>query len=66
MEDQTIPEMLRVSLAGVVLNLKCIGIDDLLNFPLVDRPPKILILKALEQLYVLKALNEKGQVTLTG
>ena len=39
LEPNTIPEILRTNMSNVVLMLKSLGIDDLLNFDLMDRPP---------------------------
>ncbi|KAF4746938.1 putative pre-mRNA-splicing factor ATP-dependent RNA helicase dhx16, partial [Perkinsus olseni] len=36
MEAQNAPEILRTNLGGVVLMMKSIGIDDLLNFDFMD------------------------------
>jgi HrpA-like RNA helicase len=54
--DTTPPEILRVSLATVVLQLKAIGIHDVCDFDFMDPPPKATLLKALELLYALQAL----------
>ena len=58
LEEETIPEILRTNLITIVLLLKSIGIDDLLNFDYIDIPPKEILIRALEQLYALVALNE--------
>ena len=53
---------LPVSLAtgNVVLMLKSLGIHDLMNFDFMDPPPAETLLRALEALYALGALNDKG------
>ena len=66
LEDETIPEILRTNLITIVLLLKSIGIDDLLNFDYIDVPPKEILIRALEQLYALGALNEEGILTEMG
>ena len=66
MDENTIPEIQRVNLGNVVLQLKSLGIDDLVNFDYLDPPPSESLMLALEQLYALKALNHKGQLTFTG
>ncbi|KAK9226303.1 hypothetical protein WN943_011350 [Citrus x changshan-huyou] len=58
MDDNTVPEIQRTNLANIVLILKCLGIDDLVNFGLIDLPPEEALLKALELLYALGALNK--------
>ncbi|KFH10216.1 putative pre-mRNA-splicing factor ATP-dependent RNA helicase, partial [Toxoplasma gondii VAND] len=66
MEDANIPEIQRTSLGHVVLALKSLGIDDLINFDFMDPPPPETLIKALELLYALAALNDKGQLTKLG
>ena len=66
LEEETIPEILRTNLITIVLLLKSIGIDDLLNFDYIDIPPKEILIRALEQLYALGALNEEGILTEIG
>ena len=53
LEPNTIPEILRTNMSNVVLMLKSLGIDDLLNFDFMDRPPADTLILALEQLYAL-------------
>jgi pre-mRNA-splicing factor ATP-dependent RNA helicase DHX16 len=62
----TPPEILRVNLANVVLMLKSLGIDDIVGFDFMTPPPKAAMLRALEQLYALGALNDKGELTKLG
>ncbi|XP_068210643.1 pre-mRNA-splicing factor ATP-dependent RNA helicase DHX16 [Palaemon carinicauda] len=66
MEENTIPEIQRVNLGNVVLQLKSLGIHDLINFDYLDPPPAESLILALEQLYALKALNHKGELTSSG
>lgn len=42
----------------MLLLLKTLGIDDLLNFDFMDAPPSELMIRALETLYALGALND--------
>jgi HrpA-like RNA helicase len=60
------PEILRTNLASVVLLLLSLGINDLLNFDFMDPPASETLIKSLELLYALGALNSKGQLTLIG
>lgn len=46
---------------NVVLMLKSLGIHDLMNFDFMDPPPAETLLRALEALYALGALNDKGE-----
>merc|ERR1719359_2809514 len=66
LEDQNSPEVQRTNLGGVVLMLKSIGIDDLINFDFMDAPPPETLMKALEHLYALGALNAQGELTKVG
>ncbi|KAM2002161.1 hypothetical protein ACFX15_025904 [Malus domestica] len=65
-EDNTIPEIQRTNLANVVLTLKCLGIHDLLHFDFIDAPPTEGLIKALELLFALAALNKFGELTKVG
>jgi len=46
--------------------LKSLGINDLINFDFMDPPPAETLLRALEQLYALGALNDRGELTKLG
>lgn len=63
LDDMTIPEIQRTNLSNVVLLLKSMGINNLVNFDYIDPPPHEMIVKALEGLYALGALNDKGDLT---
>ncbi|CDO99561.1 unnamed protein product [Coffea canephora] len=63
LEDNTIPEIKRSNLSNVVLTLKSLGIQNLLNFDFMDPPSTEALLKALELLYALGALNKHGELT---
>ena len=64
--DVTVPEIQRTNMASTVLMLKSMGIDDLINFDFLDPPPVDTLIKSLEQLYALSALNHNGELTKTG
>ncbi|XP_055804870.1 pre-mRNA-splicing factor ATP-dependent RNA helicase DEAH1-like isoform X3 [Solanum dulcamara] len=66
LDDNTVPEIQRTNLANVVLSLKSLGIHDLLNFDFMDPPPAEALLKALELLFALSALNKLGELTKLG
>ena len=38
LEENTIPEILRCNLSGVILNLKAIGIKDVSKIDFMDKP----------------------------
>jgi ATP-dependent RNA helicase DHX8/PRP22 len=59
----TEPEIKRANLATVVLQLKALGIPDPLSFDFMDLPPKLALLRALELLLALGALDNKGNLT---
>lgn len=60
------PEILRTNLSSTVLLLLSLGVKDLLNFPFLDKPSIPALSKSLESLYLLGALNSKGQITELG
>ncbi|KAJ9621488.1 hypothetical protein H2203_006974 [Taxawa tesnikishii (nom. ined.)] len=64
--ESTTPEIQRTNLSSVVLLLKSLGINDLLNFDFLDPPSPDTLIKSLEQLYMLGALNDKGELTKIG
>ncbi|RFU29796.1 hypothetical protein B7463_g6538, partial [Scytalidium lignicola] len=66
MEESTTPEIQRTNLNGVVLLLKSLGINDLLDFEFMDPPPTETLIGALNQLFALQALNHKGELTKLG
>ncbi|WWC86282.1 uncharacterized protein L201_001155 [Kwoniella dendrophila CBS 6074] len=64
--QDTIPEIQRTNLGTVVLMLKSLGINDVLNFDFLDKPPAETIIRSFELLYALGALNHKGELTRLG
>ncbi|CAN0298214.1 unnamed protein product, partial [Scytosiphon promiscuus] len=66
LEDNTVPEIQRTNMGNVVLLLKSLGINDLLHFEFMDPPPPETLIRALEQLYALGALNDRGELTKLG
>jgi len=66
LELNTVPEIMRTNMCSVVLTLKSLGINDLLNFDFMDSPPADTLIRALEQLYALGALNDRGELTKLG
>jgi len=63
LRDTRIPEVLRTSLSSVVLQLKALKVDDIPSFDFMSKPPKVAILRALEELLALEALNRNGSLT---
>ena len=56
-----VPEMQRSELAGSVLQLKSLGIDNILNFNFLSPPPAEAMIRALELLYALGALDDDAR-----
>ena len=66
METSNTPEILRCDLSHPILTMKAKGIDDIVNFPYVDSPPRIALEKAMLQLWLLGALTETGGISSIG
>merc|ERR1712054_545545 len=64
--EQTYPEILRSNLSAVVLQLKKLGIDDLVHFDFMDPPAPETLMRALEMLNYLSALDDDGDLTELG
>lgn len=62
----TVPEIQRTNLANVVLLLKSIGVENLLEFDIMDPPPQDTLVNAMYQLWVLGALDNLGNLTALG
>ncbi|XP_074598255.1 DEAH-box helicase 15 isoform X2 [Brevipalpus obovatus] len=63
MQENTYPEILRSNLGSVVLQLKKLGINDLVHFDFMDPPAPETLMRALELLNYLGALNDDGDLT---
>lgn len=63
MQENTYPEILRSNLGSVVLQLKKLGIDDLVHFDFMDPPAPETLMRALELLNYLGALDDEGDIT---
>ena len=66
LQEQTFPEILRSNLGSVVLQLKKLGVDDLVHFDFMDPPAPETLMRALELLNYLGALGDEGDLTQTG
>ena len=60
--EQTYPEILRSNLGSVVLQLKKLGIEDLVHFDFMDPPPAEMLIRALEQLRTSGAGRARARV----
>lgn len=63
LEDASIPEIQRSNLAPVILQLKSLGIDNIARFDYLTSPPSELVIRALEMLYSLGALDDYARLT---
>lgn len=59
----TPPEICRTDISFLVLQLKALGIDNVLRFDFLTPPPSAMLSKALEFLFNLGALDKTGQLT---
>ncbi|CAF5197982.1 unnamed protein product, partial [Rotaria magnacalcarata] len=66
MHENTYPEILRSNLGSVVLQLKKLGIDDLVHFDFMDPPAPETLMRALELLNYLAAIDDEGDLTELG
>lgn len=66
MQQSNTPEILRCDLSHAILTMKARGLDDIINFPFLDRPPREALEKALLLLLQLGALTESGAISEIG
>ncbi|GMH38447.1 hypothetical protein BSKO_06331 [Bryopsis sp. KO-2023] len=66
MLETSVPEIQRTNLAQVVLLLKSLNIENLLEFDFMDPPPQENILNSMYQLWILGALDNTGGLTPLG
>jgi HrpA-like RNA helicase len=59
----TVPEMQRSELSGAVLQLKALGIDNVLRFTFPSPPSSASLVAAFELLHALGALDKNGELT---
>lgn len=62
----TVPEIQRTNLANVVLLLKSLNVENLLEFDFMDPPPQDNLLQSMFNLWVLGALDNTGALTAAG
>ena len=62
----SVPEIQRTNLGNTVLQMKAMGVNDLLHFDFMDAPPVPTLISAMESLFALNALDEEGLLTLLG
>ena len=61
--DATVPEIQRSNLAPVIMQLKALGIDNIVRFDFLTPPPADLVIRAFELLYSLGALDDYAKLT---
>ena len=66
MLETAVPEIQRSNLGNVVLQMKAMGINDLLHFDFMDAPPTPTLVAAMEHLFALGALDDEGLLTRLG
>eukprot|EP00978_Attheya_sp_CCMP212_P004713 scaffold10348_cov54-Attheya_sp.AAC.6 len=66
LQETTYPEILRSKMSNVVLTLKKLGIDDLVHFDFMDPPAPETLMRALELLNYIGALDDEGELTEMG
>lgn len=62
--EATPPEMQRSDLAPAILQLKALGIDNVLRFNFPSAPPSKTLVTGLELLYALGAIDSNGDLTM--
>lgn len=62
LEDSTLPEIQRSNMSSVVLQLKSLGINNIISFPFLSPPSSISLADGVQLLYALGAINEEGQL----
>ena len=63
MPPSTVPEIQRSNLAPTILQLKALGIDNIARFGFLTPPPSELVVRGLELLYSLGALDDYAKLT---
>jgi HrpA-like RNA helicase len=66
LEEYAIPEMQRTEISGAILQLKALGIDDVLHFDFLSSPPSESMIYSFELLYSLGALDDNCKLTEMG
>ena len=63
LSEFTTPEIQRSSMAGVILQLKALGVSNIYDFDFPAKPHEVNLLSGLELLFALGALDEDGELT---
>jgi ATP-dependent RNA helicase DHX8/PRP22 len=62
----SVPQIERTNLTEIILQIKALGVNDILHFPYLSPPPVEMLLHALDGLFALGALNEHCVLTQVG
>ncbi|KAL3631244.1 Pre-mRNA-splicing factor ATP-dependent RNA helicase DEAH10 [Castilleja foliolosa] len=63
LKDSTMPEIKRCNLSNVILQLKALGVDDIIGFDFIEEPDRMAIIKSMELLFLLGALTDDGKLS---
>lgn len=63
LRDNSVPAIKRSNLAAAVLQIKALGVENVLRFDFLSPPPSAIMTHALELLYSLKAVDEYARLT---
>ena len=63
MPGTTVPEIQRSNLAPMIMQLKALGIDNIVRFDFLTPPPAELVIRGLELLYSLGAVDDHAKLT---
>ncbi|EFC45428.1 predicted protein [Naegleria gruberi] len=63
LKENTIPEIQKSNLSDIILQMKALGIDNLVFFDFLSSPPSSHMAQSLETLYALGALDDSCQLT---
>ncbi|CAL5427404.1 unnamed protein product [Camellia sinensis] len=63
LSDSTDPEISRCNLSNVILQLKALGVDDIIGFDFMEKPSSEAVVKSLELLVLLGALTEEYKLS---
>ncbi|CAL5873513.1 uncharacterized protein PFLUO_LOCUS7793 [Penicillium psychrofluorescens] len=61
--EATVPEIQRSNLAPVIMQLKALGIDNIVRFDFLTSPPAELVIRAFELLFSLGAVDDYAKLT---
>ncbi|GMH44162.1 hypothetical protein BSKO_12096 [Bryopsis sp. KO-2023] len=66
LEPETKPEIVRSDVSSIVLKLKAMGVEDPISFEFIDPPPRPALLRSLELLLAIDALDDNRMLTRLG